>query len=197
MSKAEKTRAFIIERSAAVFNKKGYAGTSLADLIAVTGLTKGSIYGNFESKDEVALAVYDYNAGRIMDRLRREIGLADNAVDKLYALTGFYRSNYRQTVTAGGCPILNAAVEADDAYPALKRKAAASIKGWRKLIEGIIKKGIEKGEIKKHANAADYAVLFISLIEGGLMMSNVSDDRSLLFTCLDQVDTMIRKKLEP
>ncbi|MDO9376148.1 MAG: TetR/AcrR family transcriptional regulator, partial [Ferruginibacter sp.] len=61
MTKAEKTRNFIVEQTAPIFNKKGYAGTSLTDLTEATGLTKGSIYGNFANKDEVALAAYDYN----------------------------------------------------------------------------------------------------------------------------------------
>jgi TetR/AcrR family transcriptional repressor of nem operon len=58
MTKAEKTKAFIIERSAPLFNSKGYSGTSMNDLMDITGLTKGSIYGNFENKDEVALAAF-------------------------------------------------------------------------------------------------------------------------------------------
>jgi TetR/AcrR family transcriptional repressor of nem operon len=37
---------------------KGYSGTSMSDITAATGLTKGSIYGNFENKDEVAIAAF-------------------------------------------------------------------------------------------------------------------------------------------
>ena len=59
MSKAEKTRQFIIEKTAPIFNKKGFAGTSLSDMTEATGLTKGSIYGNFADKDEVAMAAFD------------------------------------------------------------------------------------------------------------------------------------------
>ncbi len=60
MNKAERTKQFIIEQTASIFNKKGYAGTSLQDITAATSLTKGSIYGNFGGKDDVALAVFDY-----------------------------------------------------------------------------------------------------------------------------------------
>ncbi|MCP2807331.1 TetR family transcriptional regulator, partial [Salmonella enterica subsp. enterica serovar Typhimurium] len=60
-SKAERTRQYIIDKAAPIFNKKGYAGTSLNDLIEATGLTKGAIYGNFENKDEIALEAFDYN----------------------------------------------------------------------------------------------------------------------------------------
>ncbi len=194
-SKAEKTRTYIIEKSAVIFNKKGFAGTSLNDLIDATGLTKGAIYGNFANKDEVALAVYDYNVSRVMNALNAGIAAQETAVDKLLAITEFYRSNYKRTVIHGGCPILNTAIDADDCHPLLRQKAMNSIKNWRKAIELIIKKGIEKGEIKENANAADYAIVFISLIEGGLMMSNIADDRNLLFTCLMQIEKMIKKKL--
>jgi AcrR family transcriptional regulator len=43
VSKSERTKQYIIEKTAPVFNEKGYAGTSLTDLENATGLTKGSI----------------------------------------------------------------------------------------------------------------------------------------------------------
>ncbi|HAE68223.1 MAG TPA: TetR/AcrR family transcriptional regulator, partial [Sphingobacterium sp.] len=54
MSKAEQTRQYIIEKTAPIFNKKGYFATSLSDITTATGLTKGSIYGNFKDKDDLA-----------------------------------------------------------------------------------------------------------------------------------------------
>lgn len=53
-SKAEKTRKFIIESTAQHFNNKGYQGTSISDITGATGLTKGSIYGNFKNKEDLA-----------------------------------------------------------------------------------------------------------------------------------------------
>ena len=60
MTKSEKTRRFIIEQSAAIFNKKGIAGTSISDLMESTKLAKGGIYGNFNSKEEIIVEVFDY-----------------------------------------------------------------------------------------------------------------------------------------
>ena len=59
--KSAATRQHIIESAAELFNKKGALGTSVSDLEKATGLTRGSIYGNFENKDAVALAAFDYN----------------------------------------------------------------------------------------------------------------------------------------
>ena len=55
MVRSEKTKQLIIEKTASIFNKKGYTGTYLSDLTNATGLTKGSIYGNFKDKIEVAV----------------------------------------------------------------------------------------------------------------------------------------------
>ena len=90
-SKAERTRSFIIESTAEIFNKKGYAGTSLSDLTEATGLTKGSIYGNFENKEDVALAVFDYNHSRILHRTRSLVEEAKTFHDKLMVYATVYK----------------------------------------------------------------------------------------------------------
>jgi len=61
MSKAEQTRQRIIKQAAKLFNQQGFAGASMAELMAATGLKKGGIYNHFTSKDELAIAAFDYN----------------------------------------------------------------------------------------------------------------------------------------
>ena len=58
MKKSLRTRQHIIQTTSKLFNKQGFAGTSLSDLSSATGLTKGGIYGNFKNKEEVALEVF-------------------------------------------------------------------------------------------------------------------------------------------
>ncbi len=82
LSKAERTKQFIVEKTALVFNIKGYAGTSINDLMTATGLSKGSIYGNFENKDEVAVAAFDYNFGKVISYLKHKVLLKEHAIDR-------------------------------------------------------------------------------------------------------------------
>src|SRR5688572_23206912 len=114
MSKAERTKAYIIERAAPVFNKKGYAGTSMADLMEVTKLTKGAIYGNFENKDDVASAVFEFNMKALYGRLKIFLADKETAAEQLQGVTDYYRANWKAVFERGGCPLLNASVEADD-----------------------------------------------------------------------------------
>ena len=101
MSKAEKTKAFIIEKTAAIFNKKGYAGTSLTDLTEATGLTKGALYGNFKNKDEIALAVYDYNTRIIKNNFLSISETGTGAVDQLLSIAEFYKKRFAAIAAHG------------------------------------------------------------------------------------------------
>ncbi len=122
MVKSEQTRAFIIERTAPLFNTKAYAGTSLSDISNATKLTKGSVYGNFANKDEVALEAFDYNLSKVITILRTEIARHSSAADKLLAYGEVYSNYDTSPFPYGGCPILNTAIEADDTHPELKEK---------------------------------------------------------------------------
>jgi len=183
LSKAERTRGFIIETTAQIFNKKGYAGTSLSDITEATGLTKGSIYGNFENKEEVALAVFDFNCAKINQLIRDKIEAANNYHDKLLVYSKVYKDITMGNIASGGCPILNTAVEADDTNTLLKDSAAKAILKWEKNITDLIEKGIHTDEFRKDTQIRQTALSIIALIEGGVMMTKVTND----FTHMDQV----------
>ena len=83
--KGEQTRQRIVERAAPVFNQRGYAGTSLAELIAATGLEKGGIYNHFASKDELALAAFDHAVSLLVGR-NAAAQVGHEGLDRLTAL---------------------------------------------------------------------------------------------------------------
>src|SRR3954463_1764427 len=146
MSKAEKTRQFIVEKTAPIFNTKGYAGTSLTDMTEATGLTKGSVYGNFANKEEVALAAFEHNWKRVQATVRAEMDQRKTSREKLMALAGVYENPQSHDFPEGGCPLLNTAVEADDAHPALREKATSAFLAWKKHIIKVVEAGIAARE---------------------------------------------------
>lgn len=191
MSKAERTRQFIIERTASIFNKKGYAGTSLSDLTEATGLTKGSIYGNFKNKEEVAAEVFDYNSAKVRNQVQERIQKAKTYHDKLLVYAQVYHSFSRGDFPAGGCPILNTAIDADDTNPLLKDKAAKAVVRWKTRIETLVTEGIEAGEFKPGVDITEVALSMIALIEGGIMIAKVTDTPANLDTVLKRVNKLV------
>lgn len=196
MSKAEKTKEYIIERSAPVFNRKGYTGTSLSDIMEVTGLTKGSIYGNFENRDEVAVEVYKYNIRSMQTRLAAVMDPQETAAGKLKALTGYYRENWKKIFERGGCPLLNACTEADDNAEFLKKYVQQSVKGWANSLYNIIQQGQKNGEFKKSPDPTEYAYAYITLLEGGILLAKIMNNQQFLYAALDRMDNILKHELK-
>lgn len=195
LSKAERTRDFIIKNTAQVFNMKGYAGTSLSDLTMATGLTKGSIYGNFENKEEVALAVFDYNCKQIGQTIAAQLNLAETYRDKLMVYAKVYKDLSMATPVNqnGGCPILNTAIDADDTNALLKEKAATAVLKWKDNLIHLMELGIANKEFKSDINAPQVALSMIALIEGGIMIARVTDDASAMDSILNTVAQLINQ----
>jgi AcrR family transcriptional regulator len=196
LSKSEKTKQFIIEMAAPLFNKKGYAGTSMNDIMLATGLAKGGVYGHFESKDEIAAAAFEYSQNKVRSELLLTINQHSSALGKLFAILTFYRNYTLQPSVEGGCPILNTAIDADDAYPFLKKKAKNALKEMLAGLEQIIESGIEMQELKPSVNSGKTAEMIFAQIEGGIMMAKVSDDVNLLNSVLDHLKLYIETHLK-
>lgn len=173
MSKAEQTKAYIIEQAAELFNLKGYAASSIADIMQATGLKKGGIYNHFKSKDELALAALDYAVSLLSQRIWSVVKTKRNAIDRLQALVASYLIYIDDPPIVGGCPILNAAIETDDTNSPLRDRALQAMNSSRSLIVRIIKTGIKKGEIRSTVEPDTVATVIFSAIEGAIMMSKL------------------------
>jgi AcrR family transcriptional regulator len=191
LSKSERTKKFIVEKTAPIFNAQGYAGTSLTDLTQATGLTKGSIYGNFENKDEVALAAFDYNFAKVNEYIKNKILATENAIKRLLVYPQIYSNFLKIPFLKPGCPILNTSTEADDTHPALRKKAADALNFWKASLENQVKRGIEREEIKASTDPTELAVLIMSLVEGSIMQAKVTGRSTELKIAMNFLERMI------
>lgn len=195
LSKADKTRQLIVERSAPLFNTKGYAGTSMNDIMAATGLTKGGLYGNFDSKDEIAALAFEYSYNKVKTALVAVIKQQQTSLEKLYAILNFYRSYTIRPQIEGGCPVQNTGIDADDAYPFLKKKARQALNDMLTGLEHIIQNGIKYKEFRSTVQPRREAEIIYAQIEGAIMMAKISDDANLLNRILDNLRSYIDTQL--
>lgn len=191
MGKAERTKEHIIEKIAGVFNEKGFAGTSMHDITELTGLTKGSIYGNFKNKDDVAIAVFNHNIEKLRQIFTAEIEKKSSCREKLLVYPNLYQNYFKVPFPEGGCPIMNTAIEADDTHPELKQLAQNALLEWKKGIEAILKKGISNNEFSKDIDVKETAYSILALIEGGVMMAKLNDNLKPLNAAMNTLKKMI------
>jgi TetR/AcrR family transcriptional repressor of nem operon len=176
MSKGEQTRERILARSAQLFNRQGYFGASLSDIMRETGLEKGGIYNHFISKEQLALESFDYAYGLVQQRVRNALTGKFNAIERLLAIVSVFQSIVEDPPVAGGCPILNTAIEADDANELLRDRARSAMNDWRATIHRIVNKGIARQEVRPEIDADEVASIFITTLEGAIMLSNLYKD---------------------
>jgi TetR/AcrR family transcriptional regulator, transcriptional repressor for nem operon len=192
MKKGELTRRRIVERSAPVFNTKGYAGASMSDLVVVTGLEKGGIYNHFGSKEELALEAFDYATGIMRERLREALEAKEGALNCLFAVVEVLGTVAEDPPVAGGCPVLNTAVEADDAYPALKERAAGAIDDWLRLVGREVKEGVKGGELSPRVDPRAVASVVVATLEGAVILSRLHDDPAHMRRAVEHLKDYLR-----
>src|SRR5579859_871622 len=147
MGKGEETRERILASSAQLFNRQGYFGASLADIMRETDLEKGGIYNHFSSKEQLSLEAFDYACGLVRQRMIQALAGKRNSIERLLAAVTVFQGIIEDPPLAGGCPILNLAIEADDSNELLLARARTAMDDWRTTIQRIVHKGIERQEI--------------------------------------------------
>jgi|SRR5579859_195944 len=196
MSKGEQTHHMILDRAARLFNRQGYFGSSLSDLMHETGLEKGGIYNHFRSKDDLALEAFDYAVGLVWQRVEQELVGKTNAVDRLLAMLAAYRSLIEDPPLVGGCPLLNTAIESDDAHPALRNRTQAAMTRWRRWIQRTIERGVAVQEIRPEADGDTLATLIISAIEGAVMLSKLYGDSVHIERAVQHLTTYLKTTVQ-
>jgi len=171
MTKGEQTRQQIIKEAATVFNQRGYSGCSISDVMNSTGLQKGGIYRHFRSKEELALAAFDFAQQQSSQRLEAALHANADAVQQLLAFIHTFHQITLQPPVPGGCPILNTIVDSDDGDPALHDRVRAVVTRWENLLHQVVRQGITAGTIRGTVDPRAVAVLIICTMEGSILLA--------------------------
>lgn len=185
-TKAERTKQFILETAAPIYNEKGISGVSIDDILEATQLTKGCIYGHFKGKDDLSEQVVEYSLNNITKKINAVVSQETTARAKINAFIDFYK-NPIATYISGGCPIFNTAVEVDDNFPEIKKKVAAKFIAGQQALSAILKQGIENGEFSSELNPARFAFKMFSAIEGGIIICRTIDSAQPMFELVNDL----------
>lgn len=197
MRKGERTRAEIIRRAAVLFNTRGFAGATLSQIMAATGLEKGGIYRHFRDKDELALAAFDHAVELVNQRYREALAGKRNAVERLRAIVDTFRHLEDGRPIGGGCPIMNTAIDSDDTHPALRGRAKEALEDWRAALIRIVASGRQRGEVRPDVYPQQVADTLIASLEGALMMSRLLADSAPMRNTLEHLQSYLQEQVAP
>jgi TetR/AcrR family transcriptional repressor of nem operon len=189
MPKGEETRARIVAKAANLFNQHGFEGSSMAALMEATGLEKGGIYRHFSSKEELAAEAFDYAWNAATEARMYKLDSIANRADRLKQFVANFVG--RRPAIAGGCPLLNTAIDADDGNEILRDRARKSLREWRERLSSMVREGVARGEVRRSVNPRELATLIIAVLEGALMACRLEDNREALRVAQSHLDDYI------
>ncbi len=195
MSKGQQTKETILRQAAQLFNRRGFFGSALSDVMQVTGLEKGGIYNHFKSKEDLALQAFDYAVDLVRQEISKAVQGQRNTVDRLKAMISVFQREAEGYPLAGGCPVMNTAIEADDTHPLLRARARQAMDEWHQFVRRTIQRGKEKGEIKPDVNAEMFSIVLISTLEGAIMQSKLYGNTMPMNQAVDYLTRYIEREV--
>lgn len=153
-----------------LFWEKGYASTSIADILKRAGANSGSLYHFFPAKQDLLLAVLDSYLDGIQPMLLDPAweGVTD-PIDRVFALLERYRQHLLDTDCFYGCPIGNLALELHEPDPAVRERLAANFSAWTGAIERCL--DAAAGRLPSGLARRELAQFVLTTMEGGVMQA--------------------------
>jgi AcrR family transcriptional regulator len=163
-------RQQILMTATAVFAEKGFAKTSMNDIVRASGLSKGGVYWHFKSKSELITAIFNmFFAGQevIMNTVLDGPG---SATERLLQLSRLVGADLEAAFSQFPAPMEFYALAAreDD----LRTQLRAYYQTYLDKFGQLVQEGIDRGEWKA-VSVPETAVTLISLMEGVILLWNI------------------------
>lgn len=169
--KSSSRRLSILASAAPIFNRHGFSGTSISDILSATDLEKGGLYNHFASKEELASAAFDYAFRQVDAYFTKALSGTESGMPRMQAYIDTFARYIERPVMSGGCPIANATVEADDALPFLRDRVQRALEKMRGHVAHNLERGRAKGHFRKTIDVEASADFIIAALEGALLIS--------------------------
>src|SRR5215472_17060858 len=131
MARPSDTRTRLIESARYLFWERGFAGTSMADLLAHAEVNSGSFYHFFESKEALLRAVLEGYLYALRPMVvAPAFAKTEEPVARIFAILAGYRERILQTDCKYGCPLGRLALEIDPENRPAHKLIAENFQGW-------------------------------------------------------------------
>lgn len=169
------TRERLIEAAIALFWEKGYANTSMSDLLGAAKVNSGSFYHFFSSKEDLLLAMLDRYLAMLHPALLAPAweGI-DDPIARIFGLLARYRVLILQTDCTYGCPIGRLALEIGPEQEEVHRRLAKNFDGWTAAVRGCLEQAGDR--LPADIDRKRLSGFVLAVMEGGVMLSRSHRD---------------------
>jgi AcrR family transcriptional regulator len=172
--RAEATRRYLVESAAQLFEERGYAGTSISDISALSGRTSGAIYFHFASKEKLALAVVEATLGTWPELIAKARAEDAGALDTLVSLSFSVARAFRDDVVVRAGSRLWMERKAIDA------PVPGPFGAWVATVTDLLRQAADAGELAAGVDPDTAALTVVYAFFGLHTVSDATDGRAAI-----------------
>lgn len=165
------SRARIVEAGARAIRRSGYDGVGIAAIMKQAGLTHGSFYTHFSSREAMLAELADH-AGAEAIALFTRIAEAAPAGQSTQALLHAYLSRQHLEHPEDGCPIAALGSEMPRQAPPVRQAITSRIKEMIDVVSSQVTGGDEHG-------GREHALVITATMIGAVVLARAIDDQAL------------------
>ena len=170
MARGAETRDRLIHSARYLFWERGFAGTSMAELLAHAEVNSGSFYHFFESKEALLRAVLEMCTVALYPQVvDPAFALTEEPVERIFAILAGYRDRILQSECQYGCPLGRLALEIDAENRPAHNLIAQNFKGWIGAIRSCLEPVQDR--LPTGTNIDALATYVLAVMEGGVMLA--------------------------
>ncbi len=187
----EHSREKILQTGMDLFNRKGYHGTGLKEILDTCQVPKGSFYNYFESKEQFAVEVLEYSH-QLEDAKwdKRTCTIEGNLLKRFRLAIDLFIEDYENDPDATGCLLTNMMGEVGNASPSFREIIRLSSNRVIDCIEASFKEGQLQGSFRADLSARALAQLFWDSWQGALLRTKVEASTTPLREVADAIYTL-------
>lgn len=187
-------RTRLLEAARDVIRTKGFAATTVEDLCATAGVTKGAFFHHFKGKDALGVAAAEFwteSTGQLFEGASYHAPV--DPLDRVLAYIAFRRAIISDDIPAFTCLVGTLAQEVHATAPEIRDAAGGSIFGHARTLEADIEAAIETRGISSEGwTGASLARHFQAVLQGGFVLAKAGNDPDLAREAVDHLDRYVR-----
>jgi TetR/AcrR family transcriptional regulator, transcriptional repressor for nem operon len=162
------TRQRLVESARYLFWERGFAGTSMADLLAHAKVNSGSFYHFFDSKEALLREVLEsYLVALEPMIVAPAYAATQKPIERIFAILESYRERILVTDAQYGCPLGRLALEIDPENRPAHKLIAENFRGWIDAVRDCL----EAAKLPPGTDIEALATYVLATMEGGVMLS--------------------------
>lgn len=166
--RAEATRNAVLLAAAEVFARLGYAPANLSEIIAASGVTKGSLYFHFASKEDLARGVIDEGSRRLEAACAPLSDLRDPALEVMIGLS------YLVTDVAAADPVVAAMFRLHHEIGDHRGTGDNVVATWQKYQVALAARAVAEGDIVPDADAEAIGIFTFETLFGARVVAHAT-----------------------